>query len=589
MASDDENEVKKNTKRVGGFRTLPFIFSNEICERFATVGFHANMITYLTQQLNMPIVKATNILTNFAGMASFTPLLGAIAADSFAGRFWTISISTIIYELGLVIITISAVLPSLHPSPCKDQVNCQEASPLQISVLYTALVLTSLGIGGIRPCVVTFGADQIDMSMAKRNAMKWNFFNMYYFAMGVASVLALTVVVYVQDSIGWGWGLGIPCIAMCISIFAFIIGSPLYNKLAPAGSPFTRLAQVMVAAFRKRNVVKPIDADLYENNDLDAPIATDGRLLHTSQLKFLDRAAIIKEDEKMNCNPPNLWRLCTVHRVEELKSVIRLLPIVSAAILLVTASSHQGTFSIQQARTMNRHLSKSFQIPPASMAIFNVVTLLIGLIVYERLLVPIARRFTKNPAGITCLQRMGVGFVINIISTGVAALVEIKRKSVASEHNLLDSPLAIIPISVFWLVPQYCLHGVSEVFMQVGHLEFLYDQSPESMRSTGMALYWMTISIGNYLSTFLVTMVHKYSGKNNWLPDRNLNRGRLEKYYWLVTFLQLVNFFYYIVCAWLFTGKPLETVESDENLTQSKLQSQVKSEETVELVAIDTV
>lgn len=153
------------------------------------------------------------------------------------------------------------------------------------TVLYVALFVIALGTGGIRPCVVPFGADQIDMSIEKRTTMKWNFFNMYFFALGVAAILALTVVVYIQDDVGWGWGLGIPCIAMGISVVSFILGSPLYNKLKPAGSPFTRLVQVVVAAFRKRNAVRPMDAELYENRKLDAPIATDGWLLHTCQFK----------------------------------------------------------------------------------------------------------------------------------------------------------------------------------------------------------------------------------------------------------------------------------------------------------------
>ena len=187
--------------------------------------------------------------------------------------------------------------------------------------------------------------------------------------------------------------------------------------------------------------------------------------------------------------------------------------------------------------------------------------MLIGIVLYERFFVPLARRFTRNPSGITSLQRMGIGFMVNILATIVASFVEIKRKAIAANHNLLDKPRAIIPISVFWLVPQFALHGVAEVFMSVGHLEFLYDQSPESMRSTAAALYWIAIAIGNYLGTLLVTLVHKYTGHSrNWLPDRNLNRGRLEYYYWLVSGIQVVNLIYYVTCAWLYTHKPVEEV-----------------------------
>lgn len=75
--------------------------ANEVCDKFAATGFHANMITYLTQVLNLPLVKASNTLTNFGGTASFTPLIGALIADSFAGRFWTIIFGSIIYQLVL--------------------------------------------------------------------------------------------------------------------------------------------------------------------------------------------------------------------------------------------------------------------------------------------------------------------------------------------------------------------------------------------------------------------------------------------------------------------------------------------------------
>lgn len=561
---------------------MPFIFATEICDKFATTGFHANMITYLTQELNMPLVKASNTLTNFSGTASFTPLFGALMADSFAGRYWIIVAGSILYELGLINITISAIRPSLHPPPCPTKKNCKEASASQLWVLYLSLILTSLGTGGIRPCVVTFAADQINMTKSSVAARSWNFFNWYYFSMGMATLTALTFVVYIQENVGWGWGLGVPTIAMALSILAFLVGSPLYNRVKPGGSPFVRLAQVIVAAVKKRKEVVPADpAPLYENKELDAAISLNGRLLHTNQFKWFDKAAVVTYSDAIDSKLPNLWRLATVHRVEELKSIVRMFPIWAAGILLIASSSHQHSFTIQQARTMDRHLSHSFQIPPATMSIFGTITMLIGLVLYERLFVPFARRFTGNPSGITYLQRMGVGFVVNILATLVASFVEIKRKAVAANHNLLDDPQAIIPISVFWLVPQFCLHGVVEVFMSVGHLEFLYDQSPESMRSTAAALYWVAISMGNYAGTLIVSLVHQYSGKNsNWLPDWNLNRGKLEYYYWLVSGIQVINLIYYVICSWLYTYKPLEEAseickEEAEELAGDKIPSMI--------------
>nr|KYP64092.1 Peptide transporter PTR2 [Cajanus cajan] len=528
---------RKRQQRRGGIRTLPFILANEFCDRFAVAGFNGNLISYLTQVLNMPLVSASNILTIFGGTASFTPLLGAIISESFAGRFWTITVASLIYQLACFLL-----------------------------------------FCGIRPCVVPFLGDQFDMTKKGVASRKWNLFNWYFFSLGLASLSALTIVVYIQDNTGWGWGFGIPTIVMFVSIIAFVLGSPLYKTEKPEGSPLVRLAQVVVAAIKKRNETLPNDPKfLYQNRDLDAAICLEGRLLHTNQYKWLDKAAIVTGEEAAR-DPnarPNLWKVATVHRVEELKSIIRTLPISSSGILLIAASSHLPSFVIQQARTMDRHLTHSFQVSPATMSIFSVLTMMSGVILYERLFVPFVRRFTNNPSGITCIQRMGIGFVINTIATLVSAPVEVRRKSVAAKYHLLDDPNATIPISVFWLVPQYCLHGLADVFMSVGLFEFLYDQSPESMRSSATALYCIVIALGSYAGTLVVTLVHKYSGEErNWLPDRNLNRGRLDYYYLLVSGIQVLNIIYFGICVWCYTYKPLEEntdteVNKDEDLEQA--------------------
>ncbi|XP_010938844.1 protein NRT1/ PTR FAMILY 3.1 [Elaeis guineensis] len=581
MAEDGREKKRKQ----GGFRTMPFILANEVCDRFATTGFNANKITYLTQQLHMPLVQATNTLTNFGGTSSLTPIIGAMIADSFAGRFWTITVGTIIYQVGMMVLTISAILPALRPPPCSPpQQTCERASSWQLAILYLSLLCTSIGSGGIRPCVVAFGADQFNFD--GNAGQKGNFFNLYFFTMGIPVLLALTVVVYVQDNVSWGWGFGIPTIAMSLSVVAFVIGYPLYFKMKPGGSPLTRLTQVLVAAFRKRKLVKPEDPSaLYEDKGLDADICITGRLLHTDQLVFLDRAAVAMEGDFGESGQPRLWRLSTVHRVEELKSIIRMIPIWSVGILLVTAASHNYTFTLLQARSMDRHLTPKFQIPPATLSIFTVVTMLLSLAFYDRVFVPVARRFTGNPSGITYLQRMGIGLAISQFANVSAALVETKRKAAAAKHGLLDSPTATVPFSVFWLVPQYAIHGLADAFSSVGHMEFLYDQAPESMRSTAAALFWLAGSIGNYMGTVLVILVNDFT-KGEWLQD-NINRGKLDYYYWLVTGLQVINLGYYIICAMFYTSKPLEVAKPAAENTPKVVDEEVGAGE-VEFSKVET-
>ncbi|CAN6346839.1 unnamed protein product [Urochloa humidicola] len=583
MAAEDGRGEKKGAdavavrkaKRQGGFRTMPFILANDFCDRLASVGFTSNLITYLTLQMHIPLVQASNIITNYNGTANLTPLVGGLIADSFAGRFWTITFGSVIYQLGMVCLTLSAALPSLHPPPCaKHAADCQRASSYQVAVLYLSLLCTSIGTGGTRPCTMAFGADQLELGargggQRRGGAVarpKWSFFNLYFFAVELAKLTAVTAVVYVQENVGWGWGLGVPTIAMLAAVIAFVSGYSLYIRMPPGGSPLIRLAQVAAAAFKKRKAAVPDPSLLYQDKELDAGISTTGRLLHTDQLKFFDKAAIVMDGDVLPSGEPKPWRLSTVHRVEELKSIIRILPICAAGIILVTSSSHNHSFAIQQARTLDRDLTPRFKIPPASMLIFTNLAMLLTLAFYDRVLVRVLRRLTGRPNGITHLQRTGVGLTIAMLSNAVAAVVERRRRSVAAASGLLDNPKATLPMSVFWLVPQFAIHGVANAFMDVGRMEFLYDQAPESMRSTAAALYWLTFSIGSYLGTLLVTIVHaKTKGSGQWLPD-NLNRGKLDNYYWLVVALEVVNLVYFFVCVKYYTFKPLETVGGEEEI-----------------------
>jgi solute carrier family 15 (peptide/histidine transporter), member 3/4 len=106
-------------------------------------------------------------------------------------------------------------------------------------------------------------------------------------------------------------------------------------------------------------------------------------------------------------------------------------------------------------------------------------------------------------------------------------------------------------------IPQYFLIGAAEVFTFIGQLEFFYDQSPDAMRSLCSALSLLTTALGNYMSSFILTLVTYFTtkgGNPGWIPD-NLNEGHLDYYFWLLAGLSLVNLFVYVVCASRYTSK----------------------------------
>lgn len=133
----------------------------------------------------------------------------------------------------------------------------------------------------------------------------------------------------------------------------------------------------------------------------------------------------------------------------------------------------------------------------------------------------------------------------------VAALVETKRVQVARDNGLLDRPELTIPMSIFWLVPQNFLRGSTEIFTQIGQLEFFYHEAPERMRSLGSAIYLSTIGCGFFLSSALVTAVNKFTRDGDgpgWLTN-NLNRSRLNYFYFLLAALSCANFLLFLVCS----------------------------------------
>jgi dipeptide/tripeptide permease len=262
---------------------------------------------------------------------------------------------------------------------------------------------------------------------------------------------------------------------------------------------------------------------------------------------FLEHAAINKD----SLSTQSKWYLSTLTDVEEVKMVTRMIPIWATTIMFWTVYAQMTTFSVAQATTMNRHIGKSFQIPSGSLTVFFVSSILLSVPIYDRIVIPVSRRFTGNPHGLTPLQRIGVGLVIATLAMVAAALTEIKRLKVARSNPAYLQKGAVVPISVFWLVPQFFFVGSGEAFTYMGQLDFFLRECPKGMKTMSTGLFLSTLSLGFFVSSILVTIVHKLTGQTGhkaWLAD-NLNQGKLYNFYWLLAAICLVNFFVYLVAA----------------------------------------
>ncbi|KAF7806158.1 Protein NRT1/ PTR FAMILY 2.11 [Senna tora] len=551
---DDDTKINYR-----GWKVMPFIIGNETFEKLGAIGTLANLLVYLTTVFNLKNITATNIVNIFSGSTNLATLFGAFFSDTYFGRYKTIGFCTFASFVGLLVIQLTAAFKNLHPPHCaKESTTCKGPTPGQMAFLIFGFGSLLIGAAGIRPCNLAFGADQFNPNTESGKKGVNSFFNWYFFTFTFAQMVSLTLIVYVQSNVSWAIGLAIPAALMLISCLVFFMGANLYVKVKPQGSPITSIVQVIVVAIKKRTLQ-------FSSHKFDylPPKSLNSKLPYTPQFRCLDKAAILTPEDNINPDgsPTDEWNLCSVQQVEEVKCLVRVIPIWVSAILYYLVIVQQHTIMVFQALQSDRRLGKNtnFKIPAATYYVFLMLSLTLWLPIYDRVIVPLLRRLTGKEGGVTLLQRMGIGIFLAILSMLVSAVVEQSRRSMA-----LSSPIGVQPrkgaissMSALWLIPQLTLAGLADAFTSVGQVEFYYKQFPENMRSIAGALFYCGIAGSSYLSTFLISIIHsvtRTSQVGNWLPE-DLNKGRLDYFYYMIAALEVLNLGYFLVIAKWFKYK----------------------------------
>ncbi|KAJ4846979.1 hypothetical protein Tsubulata_719977 [Turnera subulata] len=497
----------------GGWRSASFIIVVEMAERCAYYGIYSNLITYLTGPLGQSTATAAENVNIWSGISFLLPLLGAFVADSFLGRYRTVIFASLIYILGLSLLTLSALLTSLDVS-----------AQWLVSLFFFSLYLVAIGQGGHKPCVQTFGADQFDGQHPKESIAKSSFFNWWNFCLSVGAVSSQLILVYIQDNVNWALGFGIPGMLMVAALFVFLLGRRTYRYS------------------NRRNEKYPFMRVLRSASDAQATSSSKATQPRSSvQLKDKESShrALLEqngsiEDQKV-CN-----------EVEDAKaSLLRLAPIWFSSLAVSITIPQSLTFFTKQGATMNRTIFPGFHIPAASLLSFVSASVLFLVPIYDIIFIPMLRSLTGKSTGITMLQRIGTGMFISAISMGIAALVEIKRLQTAREYGLVDHPDVTIPMSVLWLVPQYVLGGVENVFAIIGLQEFFYEEVPKELRSVGISLFYTSLGVGSISSSLLVSIIDRATryddNQESWFSN-NLNKAHLDYFYLVLGGLSILGF-----------------------------------------------
>ncbi|KAJ9549102.1 hypothetical protein OSB04_021645 [Centaurea solstitialis] len=563
----------------GGMLAASFVLVVEVMENLAYLANASNLVLYLIQYMHFSPSKAANHVTNFMGTAFLLALLGGFLSDAFFTTYHIYLINALLEFLGtqliledhgpirkrtsqgiatylpqgLVILTIQARSPSLKPPECNPtniEVPCQDVHGAKAAMLFLGLYLVALGVGGIKGCLPAHGAQQFDDNTVKGRKQRTTFFNYFVVCLSIGALIAVTFVVWIEDNKGWEWGFGISMLTILVSIPVFLAGSSLYRNKIPSGSPLTTIFKVLVASMLNActprspsNAIASMTSLSPNNADHQQIVTKDLEETKTlsSSLGFLNRAAVNK--------PAYDFLRCSVKQVEEVKIVLRVLPIFGCTIMLNCCLAQLSTFSVQQASTMNTKI-RSLKVPAASLPVFPVIFIIFIGPIYNHIIIPFARKATKSEMGVSHLQRIGIGLLLSIMAMAIAALVEIKRKRIATRTGL--DPSEPLPITFLWIAIQYLFLGSADLFTLAGLLEFFFTEAPSSMKSLATSLSFASLAMGYYLSTVIVSIVNSAtarSGHPGWLSGENLNHYQLDRFYWLMCVLSVINFLHYLVWA----------------------------------------
>uniref|UniRef100_K3ZLT7 Major facilitator superfamily (MFS) profile domain-containing protein n=2 Tax=Setaria italica TaxID=4555 RepID=K3ZLT7_SETIT len=533
-----------------GLRLIPVIIANEVSERIVSASVGANLMIYLTTKYHLGAASSAIIIFVYIAAANFLPVCGAIVSDALLGRCLMVTVTLFSCTIGTTLLCLTSVIPRLTPPDCTTpNQGCTSSTPLQLFVLCASLGFMALGASGVRPCCLAFAEDQIaHWDTARKDRALRVLFSWYYVSVGFSQIVAVTVLVYFQDKMGWKVGFMVPAAIMTSVTLLNLAVSPFYVKVKPQTSMWAGLLKVALAAVNNRDLELP-EANHHGVQFHSLPGST--QVVPSEKMRFLNKACLVRtragsstNNEGSDSTCPRCT--CTVEQVENLKSALSVMPMWSAMVMSFLLQS--SSFGVLQAATTDRRIGTTrFQIPAGSISIFEITTFTVWSGCYDSYVLPLLRRVTGRQRVLTLKQRMGIGLFLAVVSMAVASAVEARRREAATRQGALR-------MSALWLAPQYVLMGLAGAFGAIAQIEFYYAVLPKSMGSFVLALLFFGGGVASIMGTVIIKLVNVVTGGGGavpWISD-DLDRGRYDCYYRLLAVLGAIDFVYFVVCAYVF-------------------------------------
>uniref|UniRef100_A0A8C1TJK7 Solute carrier family 15 member 1a n=1 Tax=Cyprinus carpio TaxID=7962 RepID=A0A8C1TJK7_CYPCA len=390
---DETKKKKKKTAECCGYPiSIFFIVVNEFCERFSYYGMRAVLVLYFRYFLLWDDDLATSIYHAFVALCYLTPILGAIIADSWLGKFKTIIYLSIVYAIGQVTMAVSTI----HDITDANRDGTPDNFTFHIALSMLGLVLIALGTGGIKPCVAAFGGDQFQEHQSRQLN---TFFSVFYLCINAGSLLStlITPVLRAQEygihtqQQCYPLAFGVPAALMVVSLVVFISGSGMYIKTDPEGNIMW-------------SVCKCIGVHTHT---------------HSSVL--------------------SLQKLL----IAQIKMVLKVLFLYIPLPMFWTLFDQKGSRWTLQATTMSGDFG-AFILQPDQMQTVNPILILTLVPIMDRLIFPLIQKCGLN---FSPLKRMTVGMLFAAMAFVAAALVQIEiDKTLPNFPSSSESQLKVVNI-----------------------------------------------------------------------------------------------------------------------------------------------
>lgn len=247
------------------------------------------------------------------------------------------------------------------------------------------------------------------------------------------------------------------------------------------------------------------------------------------------QASLKGQDNMMMMDRSELWTEKPQDVNEECWKVIKLIPASSAGVILNTAVATSSTLAMYQASNMDLTFGSNFKLPPEATTIVTLVFTAITVSIFDVFFFPLWERVVGR--SMKPMQRGGTGQVLTVIGMIGLAAVEMARLEASVKGGQT--------LSVMWLLSPLALLGIGAGWYIPGGLTIHFQEFPDSLKCFSTALPTLPIGIGLYLSKAHINVVK--SG-TTWLPT-DINKGSLDRVYWILATILALNFCYYLVCV----------------------------------------